>query len=97
MPLYHSSFFFGLQKDSGMATYYYLDVTDYKLLGGMHIGHDINSYFETNRIYSLPKTELFKDNGMSILDITFFLYECKDLYDPDEYYIVDGVHLFKSV
>ena len=41
MPLFYPSYFLGVEKESGLETYYYFDSNDFRLIGGMHLAHDV--------------------------------------------------------
>ncbi len=72
VPFYQPGYYLGQEKDSGMETYYYFSERDFKLLGGMHVGGDIRSFFEINQFEKLSMKELATDKGKNKLDLAFF-------------------------
>ena len=41
VPLFNPSYYLGVEKESGLETYYYFNSIDFRLIGGMHLAHDV--------------------------------------------------------
>jgi len=87
----------GKEKDSGIETYYYFDASDFRLIGGMHLAHDVRQFFEVSLMQPLAKKEVQTDSGRNRLDLLFFVKECLEYYGPYEYQLVDGERVVRAV
>jgi len=64
VPIYHPSYYLGLEKDSGIETYYYFDDNEeFKLIGGMHFAHDVSSFFEIDLWKKYSAKDLTNEKG----------------------------------
>ena len=97
VPLYHPSFYLGKEKESGIETYYYFDANDFRLIGGMHMAHDIRQFFEVSLLQALSKKEVETDMGRNRLDLLFFVKECLEYYSPEEYQLIDGERVVRVI
>jgi hypothetical protein len=98
VPIYHPNYYLGVQVESGLETFYFLDKDDLKLIGGLHLSFDRHSSFEVNRLENLASWYLKTQDAANKLELEFFQKECVDQYSADEgYMLVDGEHVLKTV